>query len=323
MSPRQKARLAFVSALTLLLVCGVAASVTVVRFLRADRWVTHSYDVQLSLGDLQSAISVAARARTSFLNSGDVSNLGPYDAAKSKVHQQLIHIRDLTKDNPIQQSLCTQLEDNVLRRLELLDTSIEMRKSAPLDDATQLRLSRENVNAADGLLTQSVTETRTISHLLHPPLLDEVGLASAARWYVEGFAKRSGIELTADISDEPGRLPRPAELVLFRVLQESLTNIHRHSKSLRAEVSLHSSPANVILLVRDYGKGMPRETLANFLIAGTNVGVGLAGMRERVREQGGRFDIRSDKTGTTITVTMPVVDPKDAASELASAPSTD
>jgi CHASE3 domain sensor protein len=148
MSPRQKARLAFVSALILLLVCGVAASVTVVRFLRADRWVTHSYDVQLSLGDLQSAISVAARARTSFLNSGDVSDLAPYDAAKSKVHQQLIHIRDLTKDNPIQQSLCTQLEDNVLRRLELLDTSIEMRKSAPLDDATQLRLSRENVNAA-------------------------------------------------------------------------------------------------------------------------------------------------------------------------------
>jgi CHASE3 domain sensor protein len=91
---------------------------------------------------------LSPRARTSFLNSGDVSNLAPYDAAKSKVHQQLVHIRDLTKDNPVQQSLCTQLEDNVLRRLELLDTSIEMRKSAPLDDATQPSLSRENVNAA-------------------------------------------------------------------------------------------------------------------------------------------------------------------------------
>src|SRR5580704_10510524 len=116
MSPRQKARLAFVSALILLLVCGAAASVTVVRFLRADRWVTHSYDVQLSLGDLQSAISNAARARTSFLNSGDVSNLAPYDTAKSTVHDQLFRIRDLTKDNAIQQSLCAQLEDNVLRR---------------------------------------------------------------------------------------------------------------------------------------------------------------------------------------------------------------
>jgi two-component system NarL family sensor kinase len=181
----------------------------------------------------------------------------------------------------------------------------------------------ELLQEIDNLLNESVTETRTISYLLHPPLLDEVGLASAARWYVEGFAKRSGIELTTDIPDEAGRLPRPAELVLFRVLQESLTNIHRHSKSLRAEISLHSSPATVILQVRDYGKGMSREMLTNFLSTGTNVGVGLAGMRERVREQGGRFDIQSDKTGTTITVTIPIVTPKAAGNELASAASAD
>src|SRR5262249_8220908 len=88
------------------------------------------------------------------------------------------------------------------------------------------------------LLEQSITETRTISHLLHPPLLDEVGLASALRWYLESFAQRSGIQVSTEISDDPGRLPRPVELALFRVLQESLTNIHRHSKSARAEVSL-------------------------------------------------------------------------------------
>jgi signal transduction histidine kinase len=444
MSSRKKARLAFVSALILLVVCAVSASVTVVRFLHADKWVTHSYDVRLALGDLQSALANAARARTSFLNSGDPSDLASYSGSKTKAHQMLVQIRDLTKDNPIQQALCIQLEDNVLRRLELLDTSIELRRSGPLDEATQLRLSSENIAAAtdfmdvtqkmddeeekllgqrkelsgnlfgtalvivlamfalailllwihfrllsselaqreraeessrrlsvrvlqlqdeerrkfsrelhdslgqllavakmhmsvlldknpqdellkeiDKLLNESVTETRTISHLLHPPLLDEVGLASAARWYVEGFATRSGIELTTDIPDEPGRLPRPAELVLFRVLQESLTNIHRHSKSLRAEVALHSSPSTVILQIRDYGKGMPREMLTNFLATGTNVGVGLAGMRERVREQGGRFDIQSDKTGTTITVTMPIVTPKAAGNELASAASAD
>jgi signal transduction histidine kinase len=444
MSSRKKARLAFVSALILLVVCAVSASVTVVRFLHADRWVTHSYDVRLALGDLQSALANAARARTGFLNSGDPSDLASYSASKTKAHEMLVQIRDLTKDNPIQQALCIQLDDNVLRRLELLDTSIELRRSGPLDEATQLRLSRENIAAAtdfmdvtqkmddeeekllgqrkelsgnlfgtallivlamfalailllwihfrllsnelaqreraeessrrlsvrvlqlqdeerrkfsrelhdslgqllavakmhmsvllqknpydellkeiDKLLNESVTETRTISHLLHPPLLDEVGLASAARWYVEGFATRSGIELTTDIPDEPGRLPRPAELVLFRVLQESLTNIHRHSKSLRAEISLHSSKAAVILQIRDYGKGMPREMLSNFLSTGTNVGVGLAGMRERVREQGGRFDIQSDKTGTTITVTMPTVTPKVSGNELASAASAD
>jgi signal transduction histidine kinase len=444
MSSRKKARLAFVSALILLVVCAVSASVTVVRFLHADKWVTHSYDVRLALGDLQSALANAARARTGFLNSGDPSDLASYSGSKTKAHEMLVQIRDLTKDNPIQQALCIQLEDNVLRRLELLDTSIELRRSGPLDEATQLRLSSENIAAAtdfmdvtqkmddeeekllgqrkelsgnlfgtalvivlamfalailllwihfrllsselaqreraeessrrlsvrvlqlqdeerrkfsrelhdslgqllavakmhmsvlleknpqdellkeiDKLLNESVTETRTISHLLHPPLLDEVGLASAARWYVEGFATRSGIELTTDIPDEPGRLPRPAELVLFRVLQESLTNIHRHSKSLRAEVALHSSPSTVILQIRDYGKGMPREMLTNFLATGTNVGVGLAGMRERVREQGGRFDIQSDKTGTTITVTMPIVTPKAAGNELASAASAD
>jgi signal transduction histidine kinase len=444
MSSRKKARLAFLSALVLLVVCGVSASVTVVRFLRAEKWVTHSYDVRLALGDLQSAISAAARARTSFLNSGEESNLGSYSASKTEAHEKLVQVRDLTKDNPAQQALSNRLEDNALRRLELLDTSIELRKSGPLDEATQLRLSHENIDAAtdfmdvtqkmddeeerllgqrkqlsgnlfgtaliivlamfalailllwihfrllsnelaqreraeessrrlsvrvlqlqdeerrkfsrelhdslgqllalakmhmsvlleknphdellkeiDKLLNESVTETRTISHLLHPPLLDEVGLASAARWYVEGFAKRSGIELTTDIPDEAGRLPRPAELVLFRVLQESLTNIHRHSKSLRAEVSLHSSPATVILQVRDHGKGMSREMLTNFLSTGTNVGVGLAGMRERVREQSGRFDIQSDKTGTTITVTMPIVTPKAAGSELPSAASAD
>jgi signal transduction histidine kinase len=444
MSSRKKARLAFLSALILLVACGVSASVTIVRFLRADQWVTHSYDVRLALGDLQSAISAAARARTSFLNSGDESNLGSYSASKTEAHEKLVQVRDLTKDNPAQQALSNKLEDHALRRLELLDTSIELRKSGPLDEATQLRLSHENIDAAtdfmdvtqkmddeeerllgqrkqlsgnlfgtaliivlamfalailllwvhfrllsnelaqreraeessrrlsvrvlqlqdeerrkfsrelhdslgqllalakmhmsvlleknphdellkeiDKLLNESVTETRTISYLLHPPLLDEVGLASAARWYVEGFAKRSGIELTTDIPDEAGRLPRPAELVLFRVLQESLTNIHRHSKSLRAEISLHSSPPTVILQVRDYGKGMSREMLTNFLSTGTNVGVGLAGMRERVREQGGRFDIQSDKTGTTITVTMPIVTPKAAGNELASAASAD
>ena len=157
----------------------------------------------------------------------------------------------------------------------------------------------------------------------HPPLLDEVGIASAARWYAEGFAKRSGIELVTDIPDDVGRLPRPAELVVFRVLQESLTNIHRHSKSLRAEVSLRSTPSSAILRVRDYGKGMPRELLANFLKTGTDVGVGLAGMRERVREQGGRFEIQSGKTGTTITVTMPIVAAQSAAPQLTSAISPD
>jgi two-component system NarL family sensor kinase len=175
----------------------------------------------------------------------------------------------------------------------------------------------------DQLLDQSVTETRTISHLLHPPLLDEVGLASAARWYAEGFAQRSGIQLSIDIAKDVGRLSRPAELALFRVLQESLTNIHRHSKSSRAEVSLRAQPGGVVLRVRDYGTGIPQDTLQRFLSTGMHAGVGLAGIRERVREQGGKFELHSDQTGTTLSVTMPVtatISEKDNDSFAAAAP---
>ena len=165
----------------------------------------------------------------------------------------------------------------------------------------------------DKLLDQSITETRTISHLLHPPLLDEVGLTSALRWYLDGFAQRSGIQVTTDITEDLVRLPRPVELALFRVLQESLTNIHRHSRSTRAEVSLRQSPRETVLKVRDFGKGMARETLDSFLSEGTRVGVGLAGMRERIREQGGKLEVQSDASGTTITVTMPTMPAEDSS----------
>ena len=151
---------------------------------------------------------------------------------------------------------------------------------------------------------EAILGTRTISHLLHPPLLDEAGFETAARWFVEGFSQRSGIPVTLTI-EEVGRLPRSVELALFRVLQESLTNIHRHSKSPRAEVSLRPAKANVVLRVKDFGDGIPEETLENFVNRGTRVGVGLAGMRERIREQGGQFNISSNGNGTTIEVSLP------------------
>ncbi|MGA8489319.1 MAG: CHASE3 domain-containing protein [Terriglobales bacterium] len=155
------------------------------------------------------------------------------------------------------------------------------------------------------LLDQSIAETRTISHLLHPPLLDEAGFASAAKWYVEGFAQRSGIEVKVDFPDDVGRLPRPIELGLFRVLQESLTNIHRHSGSSKAEVALRLFPRKVILEVKDYGKGIPGGLLDGFRAHGTNPGVGLAGMRERLHELGGQLEIRN-ANGTLVSVTLPL-----------------
>jgi signal transduction histidine kinase len=154
------------------------------------------------------------------------------------------------------------------------------------------------------LLDQSIAETRTISHLLHPPLLDEAGFSSAAKWYLEGFAQRSGIDVKMDLP-EMGRLPKPMELGLFRILQESLTNIHRHSGSSRAEVALKVFPDKVVLEVRDYGKGIPRELVEGFRARGISFGVGLAGMRERVRELGGQLEIQAKSPGSSISATLP------------------
>ncbi len=173
------------------------------------------------------------------------------------------------------------------------------------------------------LLDISLAETRTISYLLHPPLLDEAGLASAARWYVDGFASRSGIQVTLNMPAHDQRLPQPVELALFRVLQESLTNIHRHSKSKTAEIELKRLQREVVLTVRDYGIGMPTELIENFQLTGTGVGVGLAGMRERVHEMGGRVEIQSTAgKGTVIIASFPLPDATEAPDRVEVAPAS-
>jgi signal transduction histidine kinase len=158
------------------------------------------------------------------------------------------------------------------------------------------------------LIDDALAETRTISHLLHPPLLDEAGFASAASFYVEGFSKRSGIATRLDMPDDFGRLPAPVEIVLFRVLQEGLTNIHKHSRSSKSEVSVSLESGKVCLKIQDNGKGIPATVLERFRSDGVQHGVGLAGMRERIRELGGYLDIRSGSTGTLITALLPTVE---------------
>jgi len=155
------------------------------------------------------------------------------------------------------------------------------------------------------LLDRALQEVRTISHLLHPSGLEEAGFPAAARWYAEEFAKRSGIELNVDVPNLSSRLPRDVEIALFRVLQEALGNIHRHSKSTSAQISLKPAPREVQLTIKDSGVGIRREVLDRFRTAG-NSGVGLAAMRERVRELKGTFDIESNGNGTLLRVSVPV-----------------
>ena len=203
-----------------------------------------------------------------------------------------------------------QLQDEERRRFsrELHDSLGQYLAAAKmnLDMFSNSQPADRLLSEAIQLLDQSIAETRTISHLLHPPLLDEAGFSSAAKWYLDGFAQRSGIAVKMDLPDDVDRLPKAIELGLFRVLQESLTNIHRHSGSSKAEIALKLSPDRVILEVRDFGKGIPQDLLKNFQAKGTNFGVGLAGMRERLRELGGQLDIQSRASGTLVSVTMPL-----------------
>jgi PAS domain S-box-containing protein len=161
------------------------------------------------------------------------------------------------------------------------------------------------------LVQQLNREIRTTSYLLHPPLLDESGLPQAIQWYVQGLMERSGLEITLDIPDDFGRLSADLELAMFRILQECLTNIHRHSGSKTATIRLSRSFESVALEIQDNGKGIPLEKLDG--IHAQRSGVGFAGMRERVRHLKGIMDIHSSGTGTTVSVTLPVsrIDPSE------------
>jgi PAS domain S-box-containing protein len=156
------------------------------------------------------------------------------------------------------------------------------------------------------LVEQASQEIRTISHLLHPPLLDVMGLESALRWYVDGYSERS--KITVEMKLTPGfseGLPRDFALSLFRIVQECLTNIHRHSESASAQIVVLRSSGEVTLEIRDDGKGIPAE-IQSKISRGESSGVGLRGIRERIRQFGGRLEVHADQTGTQIIATLPV-----------------
>jgi len=175
-------------------------------------------------------------------------------------------------------------------------------------------LSRSDVSNKDEVLSsalasveRSLAETRTLSCLLHPPLLDEVGFASAARGYTDEFAKRSGIKVTLDLPEGLERLPELEGIALFRILQECLTNVHRHSGSSVVEISLKPIDHQVVFAVRDFGRGIPAELISgSSQTNGNHFGVGLSGMRERVNDLGGKFEIQSGGDGTAILVSIPL-----------------
>jgi PAS domain S-box-containing protein len=157
------------------------------------------------------------------------------------------------------------------------------------------------------LMEDSIREVRTVSYLLYPPMLEEVGLISAIPWYLDGFSTRSRVKTTFEVQAEFGRLPRESELALFRVLQESLTNVHRHSCSATAHVRLLVKDGMAMLEIEDSGKGICPDLLAELSQEWMGgLGIGVRGMNERMRQLGGRLELISNESGTTVTAKVPV-----------------
>jgi PAS domain S-box-containing protein len=174
----------------------------------------------------------------------------------------------------------------------------------------------QSIAGAQELVQQLHREIRTTSYLLHPPLLDEAGLSSALSWYLEGLGERSGIDIHLDMPEDFGRLPRDMELVMFRLVQESMTNIHRHSGSTTAEIRIARASGAVTIEVQDRGKGMSAEELRKIREGGS--GVGIRGMRERLRQFRGDLRIESDGSGTQVLVKIPI--PQTTAIEMEDEP---
>jgi signal transduction histidine kinase len=211
--------------------------------------------------------------------------------------QRLLKVQDEER-----RKLARDLHDSTGQTLAALKISVSFLQEECQQDSKIMVIVSDVVELAD----RAIEEIRTMSYLLHPPLLDEIGFACAAEWFIEGFAKRSGIDVSVDLASEGKRLPMNIEIALFRVLQESLTNVHRHSGASAASVSFQRQPNAAILEVRDFGCGIPAERLVRLRETSAETGVGLAGMRERLNELNGHLEIESDGHGTVLRAVLPL-----------------
>jgi PAS domain S-box-containing protein len=225
----------------------------------------------------------------------DVTARRNAEEALRKLSGRLLGIQDQER-----RRIARELHDSLGQYLAGLKIAVEMLSNSPGERSQPL------LAECSDILEKAITETRTLSHLLHPPLLDEAGFASAASWFVAGFSQRSGIPVSLELPDEMPRLSQAVEIALFRVLQESLTNVHRHSQAQSAEITVETDAEQISIEVCDHGIGMPKHILEQITGDGTKLGVGLAGMRERIHELGGTLEVTSDERGTAICASVPL-----------------
>lgn len=235
--------------------------------------------------------------------------------------------RDITERKTLEENLRTSEHELIELTRRLFNTQDEERRriARELHDSTAQNLFAVSVNLAklgqlssvdnddartlidecQSLGDQSLREIRTLSYLLHPPLLDQAGLVSALQWYVEGFTKRSGVYI--QMYTEPiGRLPSDIEVALFRVVQEALTNVRRHSASETASIRLQNREGEILLEIKDRGHGITTAKQSSDNNSLISPGVGIPGMKQRLRQLGGHLEIVSNQQGTTISAAVPI-----------------
>jgi PAS domain S-box-containing protein len=228
----------------------------------------------------------------------DVTERRTYEEALRELSGQLLRLQDEER-----RRLARELHDSTAQTLAALSLNLALvkQRAGGLDDPRAAKALAESMELAD----QASREIRTLSYLLHPPMLDEAGLPHALRWYADGFANRTGIKVDVHLSPELHRFPAEVETALFRIAQECLTNIHRHSGSPTATVLLTADSGRVALKVADGGKGVPDDVIHEGRGNPAALGVGIPGMRERVRQLGGHLDLKHGNPGTVVEVVLP------------------
>jgi len=225
-------------------------------------------------------------------------------SSEKSLRQLSLHL--LSTQDEERRRLGRDLHDSLGQYLTALRIKLDLLASSP---GRKNREERRAIAECIRLVEDSIKEVRTISYLMYPPMLEEMGLRSAIQWYLDGFSTRSGITTTFEADDNFGRLQSDAEVAIFRVLQESLTNVHRHSGSQTAHIRLLLKDGSATLEVADRGKGIPPELLEQ---SGREwmgaLGVGLRGMNERMRQLGGSLEVVSTEKGTTVRAIVPVAE---------------
>ena len=254
-----------------------------------------------ALHDAQGELEERVRQRT--------SELGAANLGLRELTARLMQLQDQER-----RRIARELHDSVGQTL----AALTMNLTTVSADIERLNKTAKTVSDSLTLAQEMNKEVRTVSYLLHPPLLDESGLASALRWYVDGFSKRSNIQVELHIPEAFGRLPQEMETALFRTVQECLTNVHRHSGSTVASIHVDHTPEEIRLTVKDRGNGIPPEKLDGVTNGGAP-GVGIGGMRERMRQLGGSLLLESSQRGTTVEARLPMVQPSSPATSDAAA----